>query len=179
MAKVPKSRPKLSRSEVEELLKKFAVEDTVIVVGIRGYYSRSMGDNPDNERSIYDDALFILSDDVFVAYNANTDPSVYKKGIANLKPGVWRYKPGKHKINSPKGYPAFVQAATVTVFRDGVGDDTGFFGINIHRGSYNSTSSEGCQTIYPDQWESFRSTLMDQLKRHNQVTFPYVLIEAN
>lgn len=150
-----------------------------MVLGIRGYYKKTMGNPLTNDRGIYDDALFILSDDVFAAFNANTDPSVERPGIANLKTGVWRYKPGIHKINSPKRYPAFVQAGKVTVNRDGKGDDTGFFGINIHRGGYHTTSSEGCQTIYPDQWESFRALLNDQLKRYDQSDFPYVLIDSS
>jgi hypothetical protein len=59
--------------------------------------------------------------------------------------------------------------------RDNRGEDTGWFGINIHKGGYNSTSSLGCQTIYPTQWQSFINTVYDQLKRYKQTKLPYVL----
>lgn len=171
------NKPKLTQEEALKLLIPYPNTDSVQVLGIRGYYKTTMGNPVKNDRGIYDDALFILSPDTFAAFNANTDPSVYRKHIATLKTGMWRYKPGKHKINSPDGYPAFVQADKVTVARDGEPDDTGYFGINIHRGGYNSTSSIGCQTIYPAQWDSFHATLTDQLKRFNQKAFYYVLIE--
>lgn len=169
--------PKLTQAEAQALLKPLDIIEPVKVLGIRGYYKKTMGNPVKNDRGIYDDALFTLSPDIFSAYNANTDPSITREGIATLKLGLWRYKPGKHKINSPQGYPAFVQARKVTVLRDGKDEETGYFGINIHRGGYNSTSSLGCQTIYPTQWDSFRSTLMDQLKRYKQKEFSYVLIE--
>src|SRR5690606_16180886 len=121
------------------------------------------------------DALFIITPDYFMAYNGNTDPSKYREGIAVLKAGVWRYKPGKHKINSPDGYPAFVQAQKVTVVRDGKGEDTGWFGINIHRGGKWTTSSAGCQTIIEPQWKEFHASLNAALKLHRQKDFPLVL----
>jgi len=135
-----------------------------------------MGKPGVNDRGIYDDAVFIISPDKFISFNNNTDPSNYKDGIAVLKTGVWRYRPGKHKINSPHGYPAFVQAGPVTVIRDKKGPDTGWFGINIHRGGIG-TGSLGCQTLPIDQWDEFRSTLMKQLEAYKQKDFPYILIE--
>lgn len=172
------TQPKLTQEEALALLAPINLPDVVKILGIRGYYKKTMGNPLKNDRGIYDDALFIISPDVFAAYNANTDPSVTRKGIANLKAGIWWYKPGKHKINSPNGYPALVQADKVTVIRDEVGEDTGWFGINIHRGSYNYTSSIGCQTIYPNQWDSFKTTVYDQLNRYNQKKVPYILIES-
>ena len=91
-----------------------------------------------------------------------------------------------HKFDLHKGkYLALCQrAGEVTVTRDGDPPypDTGDFGINIHKGSYNSTSSEGCQTIHPDQWESFISMAKDQARRYfgdawQKKVVPYVLIE--
>lgn len=172
------NKPKLTQAEALAILNKYSLTDPVQLLGIRGYYKKTMGSPVSNDRGIYDDSIFIVSPYIFASFNANTDPSAFRKGIANLKPGVWWYKPGKHKINSPTGYPALVQADKVTVYRDGVGDDTGFFGINIHRGGYNSTSSLGCQTIYPTQWDSFINTVYDQLKRYGAKKTPYVLTEA-
>ena len=102
--------------------------------------------------------------------------------MATLKPGLWIV----HKFDLHRGkYLALCQRlGEVTVVRDGSPDydDSGNFGINIHRGSYNSTSSEGCQTIHPTQWESFITLAQDQAKRHfgsrwNKVAIPYILIE--
>lgn len=59
--------------------------------------------------------------------------------------------------------------------------DTGRFGINIHKGGYNGTYSEGCQTVHPSQWESFIALAVDQSKRYFGATWqskviPYVLL---
>ena len=93
-----------------------------------------------------------------------------------LKPGVWRYQKGKHKRNSPFGYMAFVQAAPVTVVRDQKGEDTGFFGINIHAGGIGTTSSLGCQTVYKLQWLEFRSLVYAEMAKANVTKIPYVLV---
>jgi len=173
---IPANRPRLTESEARKILAKEKVSG-VAVIGIRGYYTQSMGDPTKNDRGIYDDALFIVSPDAFIAFNGNTDPSISRHRVAVLKEGVWQYRIGIHGLSKPKAqqYQAYVQAAPVTVIRDGVGPDTGWFGINIHRGGNNTTSSLGCQTIPPAQWESFRTTLNAQLKRHNQKTFSYIL----
>lgn len=178
---LPAAKPKATSHEVAEMVRRAApqVTDAVLVVGKRGYYARTMGPTPGNDRGIYDDALFIVWPEGLAAFNGNVDPAAWRPGIASLKPGVWRYKPGQHGITFKRAgypYPAFVQAAPVTVARDGQGDDTGWFGINIHRGSNASTSSLGCQTVPPKQWDFFRDTLNAALKRHGQKTFPYILI---
>lgn len=179
MSMLPPSRPKASRTEIEKAIKKAKITDSVVLVGDRGYYERTMGDPTKNDRKIYDDALFIVSPEAFVSFNANVDPSVYRRGVAVLEPGVWRYKPGSHGISFNRPgypYPAFVQAAEVTVRRDGVGLDTGWFGINIHKGSNTTTSSLGCQTVPPAQWDLFRDLLNRELKANKQKTFPYLLL---
>lgn len=191
---LPKTgKPRLSTAELEKLLEPFAMDRTrhpLIVVGFRGYYRNTMGAPGVNDRGIYDDALFLYSPSVFAAFNGNTDPSAYRKGkgtgsgkgIATLKPGAWFV----HKFDKHKGkYLALCQRlGPVTVIRDGDPpyDDTGEFGINIHRGGYKTTSSEGCQTIHPDQWESFIALAVDQAKRYhgdkwNKAVIPYVLLE--
>lgn len=159
--------------------------DAVILIGIRGYYRDSMGEKKKNDRGIYDDALFWLNlkTGFLASYNANTDPSAYrrgvgtgaKKGMASLKCGVWRYQKGTHK-----GYEAFTQAAKVTVTRDGIDGDydhSGWFGINIHRGGTSGTSSLGCQTLPASQWQDFKDTGYQLLTKSGQKTFPYILVE--
>lgn len=178
---LPAAKPKATLAEVSAMLRRAApdLQDPVILFGQRGYYARSMGPTPGNDRGIYDDALFIIWPDGFAAFNANTDPSIWRPRVATLKPGIWRYKPGSHGItfNRPGyPYPAFVQAGPVTVRRDKAGDDTGWFGINIHRGSERTTSSLGCQTLPPKQWDFFRDTLNGALKRAGVKSFPYVLV---
>ena len=49
--------------------------------------------------------------------------------------------------------------------------------INIHRGGYNTTSSLGCQTIHPSQWEAFIALAYLEMDRAGQKTIPYLLVE--
>lgn len=191
---VPAEKPGLSKSELHSLMAPYNIDRIkypLVVVGIRGYYKNSMGAPNVNDRGMYDDAIFIDSAQATVAYNGNTDPSAYrlgtgtgpKKGIASLNPGAWFV----HRFDLHKGkYLALCQrAGVVTVTRDGTPPyaDTGFFGINIHRGSYHTTSSEGCQTIHPSQWDSFITLAEDQARRYSggswkSLVVPYILIVA-
>ena len=202
---IPISKPKLTRTA---LLKRLAAHISVkaidpttelIIVGIRGYFKKTMGNPTKNDRGIYDDALFILSPDCCAAFNGNTDPAEYRpgfssehktKGIASLAPGVWRvYKFANHTPadtqRSP--YPAICQrAGKVTVWRDsedGAYEDVGNFGINIHKGGINRVSSVGCQTVPPDQWDEFLDSAVRLAKsihgegNWKKMVYPYVLIE--
>ena len=173
----PSDKPEAQRDFIESLLHEAGVTDKVALVGRRGYYRDSMGVKGKNDRGIYDDAIFVVSPNLFAAYNANTDPSRGRPGMAVLKPGVWRYKIGVHGLSKPKAqqYKALVQAAEVVVVRDGRGDDRGYFGINIHRGGNTTTGSEGCQTIVPDQWASFIATVEAEMKEFGQTSLPYLL----
>jgi lysozyme len=187
----PKSKPQRGLDWILGTidLKKVPTSEKVFLVGVRGYFRDSMGKKGANDRGIYDDAAFWVERDSgrIHQYNFNTDPSSYRKGrgtgkykgMATLKCGVWLYKPGTHNGSSP--HPAFRQAANVTVLRDGdegFYEDAGMFGINIHRGGYNGTSSLGCQTVPPKQWSDFKKTGDALLKKHKQRTFRYVLIET-
>jgi lysozyme len=161
---------------VEKLARAAGVKTGTYLVGIRGYYH---ADHSDNQRGIYDDAIFLVTPQDFVSFNANVDPSVFRTGIAKLKAGVWMYQPGIHGLSKPKDrqYTALVQAAEVTVIRDGKGPDTGYFGINIHRGSHSSTSSLGCQTIAPQQWDAFISLVRRAINASGRAVIPYLLNE--
>lgn len=177
-ALLPATRPRLSR---EDSLARLAaagvmrIPQEVVVMALRGYYQDATSSN---QRGIYDDAMVIFGSDHYSTYNANVDPSVFRTHIAKLKPGVYEYQIGIHGLSKSKArqYQAYVQASEVTVIRDGEGEDTGWFGINLHRGGDSGTSSLGCQTIPPVQWTAFNATLKDQLARRGQATFRYVLI---
>lgn len=155
---VPPATPKLGREKVLELVTEAGHELPAFpfLVGQRGYYSRTMGPTAGNDIAIYDDALFLVERMGMIAYNFNADPGAHAPGMANLKPGLWLYRPGIHNISKdPKTHPhyeALVQAAPVVVVRDGQGEDRGLFGINIHCGGWNVVSSLGCQTVPPAQW---------------------------
>jgi lysozyme len=140
-----------------------------------------MGKPDQNDRGIYDDALFIIGPRTFESFNANTDPSIWRPGIATLVPGVHWYKPGNHGISKPGGgYPAFRPATpdeALPVYRDGQARKSEGIAINIHRGGYTTTSSAGCQTIHPDQWDHFHRTLTLALVTSKQKRFPYILTD--
>lgn len=194
MPNTPSERPRLSSSALRALIEPFAIDRDkypMVIVGIRGYYKNLMGAPGVNDRGMYDDAIFIDTVQATVAYNGNTDPSSSRtgsgtgksKGMATLNPGAWFV----HRFDLHRGkYLALCQrGGPVTVTRDGNPPypDTGHFGINIHRGGYNTTSSEGCQTIHPAQWESFIQLAEDQTKRYfpknwKSAVIPYILLEA-
>lgn len=191
MSNVPSARPRMTEADLLARVKPLGItgSDKLFVVGVRGYYRDTMGKVGANDRGIYDDAIFIVAPGQhFSAYNGNTDPSKVRdgegtgagKGMASLKPGLWR----AHQFGAHKGqYPALIQTGgKVTVSRDGNPpyDDSGYFGINIHKGGFNGTSSEGCQTIHPDQWAAFMANMDDLAKRLGlrSAVIPYALIDA-
>lgn len=195
----PAARPKMTRAalmaEVAQRHGARMLEYPLLIVGVRGYYRDTMGAVGRNDRAIYDDAIFVVAPEAFAAFNANTDPSGYRKGkgtgagkgMASLNPGVWPvYRLGVHRAGTKGGHEALRQdGGPVTVTRDGDPpyEHSGMFGINIHRGGWNSTSSEGCQTIPPDQWPAFITMVTDQVKRlaaatWRRETIPYVLLEG-
>jgi lysozyme len=177
---VPGNKPQLTKADAEKILTAHSLSKyPVKILGIRGYYKKTMGNPLKNDVGIYDDALFVVSDKVFMSFNANTDPSVLRPGIAQLKPGLHLYKRGNHGISRPGGgYPALRPATPgerLPVLRSGK-DDYGI-AINIHKGSLTHTSSEGCQTLYPSQWGEFITTIYQLTKSAGQEVIPYVLVE--
>ena len=175
---VPKSKPRQPADVTQRILRAGGVPPgTVALLGVRGYYRDTMGQPGKNDRGIYDDAIFLVSPSVHAAFNANTDPSIFRPHIASLVPGLWQYKIGTHGLSKPKAlrYTALVQAAEVEVSRDQETAERGWFGINIHRGGRNGTSSLGCQTIHPDQWPAFIALVQAELRRAGQKAIPYLL----
>ena len=197
MSKIlPPTKPRLSSTLLKECLQKKGYNLNsfdIIIIGIRGYYLQSMGNPTKNDRNIYDDAIYVLTKNVSVSFNANPVPSGYRKGtgkgsnkgMATLKTGLWMaHQFGVHNASKPSRHDALIQiGGTVTVTRDGNPDydDSGYFGINIHKGVRNSTGSEGCQTIHPDQWDGFYNLVLSEAKRiygnkfKNKI-IPYLLV---
>ena len=189
----PSSRPQASLSKVTAVaLRAWQKAGNAsplpdfLLVGVRGYFSQSIG-APGNDISAYDDALFLVTPTGFSAWNANVDPSRYGinknaggKMMARLKTGCWKMISRMHRGK----YQAFGQGEfPVTVERiaaDGsiAQTETGRFGIDLHLGGDNGTSSEGCQTVPPEQWEDFRKTLNSALHLHNASYFHYLLIDG-
>lgn len=190
---LPLNKPQITRREaLEKYLPERSI-DECLLLGVRGYYLNTMGERNKNDRAIYDDAIFIISPSIFLSYNANTDPSRYginakiNKGMAVLQAGEYLYQIGKHGINRErqtngrvKAYTALVQKSPVNVLRDGKNSiESGMFAINIHRGGNTTTSSEGCQTILPVQWDEFISIVQGEMKRLKQKDIKYILVEEN
>jgi hypothetical protein len=193
-AALPATKPRVTREQLMAAIRQRHPGFTpgeLLVVGVRGYYRDTLGAVGKNDRAMYDDALFVVTDDAFVAFNGNTDPSGYRKGagkgagkgMASLNPGVWPV----YRLDLHQGkYLALCQrAGPVTVTRDGSPPypDTGMFGINIHKGGINSTSSEGCQTVPAAQWPAFIALVTDQAKRlfgaaWKQQAITYVLLDG-
>jgi lysozyme len=177
------NRPQQSREVTERLLRERGVLDVACLVGERGYFLNTMGEPGENDRDIYDDAIFLITPTCFMSWNANVDPSPYQTGVASLVPGVYTFALDVHGKSKPKSlqYPCLQQYGDVTVRRDGPNGgtlDKGDFAIQIHRGSYDSTSSLGCQTIPPDQWCSFMPIVVEQMKRHGlNNKIKYVLLD--
>lgn len=191
---IPPSKPRMGFSELKPKVEAAGLrldQHALFVVGVRGYYANTMG-VPGNERGIYDDAIFLVSPSHFSAYNANTDPARRRpgrgfgkdRGMARLQPGVWVvYRFDIHGSKTDPHFALCQRGGDVLVMRDGYPDyeHRGSFGINIHRGGRTRTSSIGCQTIPPSQWEGFINSAADQARRYHgsawkQTNIPYVLL---
>lgn len=199
---VPPALPQLPKRDAEATLAKFGVKEPIALLGVRGYYRDTMGKAGQNDRGIYDDAIFVVSPVAFLGVNANTDPSAdpaqARIGLATLEPGLWRFRQGLHGISRGHPYPALVQTGVFVVRRDGTegyaagvqherwGECLGggrwrgsYFAINNHKGAYTTTSSEGCQTVFPEQWDRYLALVEAEMERYDQRTIAYCLIEAS
>lgn len=191
---VPPAPPQVTRAMIDAWIRELATPDREraltylgamgpVIVGRRGYYRDSLGKAGVNERGIFDDAIVVVGTAVLEAFNANTDPATFKVGMATLVPGVWHYKLGIHGLSKPKErqYRALVQAAPVTVERDGATfgapriRDTGYFGINQHAAGNYETLSAGCQTIYKPQWPTYLALVEDLMADAGAESIPYIL----
>lgn len=173
-------KPELTEEDFKRIVatKKalIGVEFELFLYGVRGFFPK-IGPTAGNDRGIYDDAIFLMDSFGWESWNANTDPSKHRPGIAVLRPGVWFFKKGKHGYSRGNPYPALVQATDFAIVRDGGKLETGQFMINIHKGGNYETGSEGCQTIVKDQWPSFIDSVYRKMEKYDQPMIPYILAE--
>jgi len=153
------------------------------------------------EQESFDDwiTVFYLSDGRwnYFAFPGTTDPGSFYlhepisvSGTAILKPGQYR---GSHKVGKHKNYKALQQQKPVTVFRDnnrdgylntdGMPQETGMFGINIHRSNAHRPStlvgkwSAGCQVLQDPVHFNFLMELCETAATQYSNSFTYTLLE--
>lgn len=195
-------QPKLSR-----ILTVMRSKGYKVFTGAKGIDLNIVGIRSSSRKSgQFDDWLTVFWIDgktgqwVYHAWPATTDPGssfltkpirkVRHKGTAILKPGQYRscYKIGKHR----KKYTALVQCGKVTVFRDNDRDEildtdgdqeTGKYGINIHRAHYRDVLQEvgrhsaGCQVFQdPRDFATFMGFVRKSARRFGN-RFTYTLLE--
>ncbi len=196
------TRPKLTEARVREILATAGVptdSEPVALLGVRGYYRDTKGEPGKNDVGIYDDAMFLVGPGVFKAVAANTDPSRlgWNPGVgkpyAMLMPGLWYFRRGAHKGKTPALRQCTdEEAAELGIPNDGeflvervhgIGDprnyrERDYFAINIHSGGVSTTSSWGCQTIPPEDFEDFMLAVWEGSKRAGQGRIPYLLVDG-
>jgi hypothetical protein len=146
-----------------------------------------------NEKDKFDDQMYLINGPMQQIFTCTTNPGTHwlknllnPSGCAVLKPGQYvdSWKLGLHQGK----YEALVQAKPITVYRDADKDDlaeeqgkedTGMFGINIHRANLNAVSSiidkwsAGCQVLNnPKEFY----TLLSACKASGKKAFTYTLL---
>jgi lysozyme len=105
MSIIPGNRPKQTREQTQKILENFrsngVFTHNLKILGVRGYFKSTMGDPNVNDISMYDDAIFVISDSgLFMSFNGNVDPSKAKQGVATLvAPQMVMYRVGIHGIS--------------------------------------------------------------------------------
>lgn len=172
----PAGRPKQTREKTLEILAADGISPIgeVVLLGVRGYYKDSMGVKDKNDQAMYDDALFVVGPDVFKSFNFNTDPQKAGQNKAMLDAGLYRFYRGKHKMryNALRPYPEGVKLPCT---RDGVKSMCSH--TNIHKGGFKDTFSEGCQTIWPEQYSEAMNLIYSEMNKYKQSTIAYLLKE--
>lgn len=175
---VPPSRPKATWDDIANHLAAAGISITAekaVIVGVRGYYLRTMGKPYVNDRNLYDDAMFIITPQSLAAFNCNVDPSRYREGIATLVAGIYSVVKHRHK-----GKYKALQIVRDTVKRDKrSGLDTGRHGINFHYGGDNDTWSEGCMTFPQSQYWQFQGLVYELMDTHGMREMKYLLVEES
>ncbi len=133
----------------------------------------------------------------YFAFPATTDPGLFYrksplsvKGTAVMKPGQYR---GAYMVGKHRGYKALQQKGKITVYRDsnkndtidtlGMIEETGLYGVNIHRSNAHRPSIEvgkwsaGCQVLQDPDHFAFLMKLCDRAVEKFPNSFTYTLLE--
>lgn len=169
---IPKSRPQITKEEALQVAQHNYGNNVppLLIIGVRGYYPKSMGATEVNDFNLYDDAAILIGDNVFKTFNFNTDPSfLIKKGreMAVLDTGKYKFYRGKHKgkYNALRAYP---EGIVLPCTRNGKKSTCRY--INIHKGGMNPSSagitwSEGCPSVPTSQWNEFIETVYSNMTK--------------
>jgi|CXWL01.1.fsa_nt_gi lysozyme len=177
MAIVPSKRPQQTREETAAIFAQNLVtppDNGVILLGVRAYYADTFGRKDKNDQGVYDDAVFIYSPTVHRGFNFNTDPQKAGQKKAMLAAGKYEFYKGRHK-NKYNALRPFPEGKQLPCTRDGVTSLCSH--TNIHKGGFSDTFSEGCQTLYPTQWNEFINLVYAEMTKYGQKTIRYLLIE--
>lgn len=182
-------KPKINDAETDMLVRQHftaATEPVILLVGIRGYFLNTVGKAGVNDINVYDDAMIVRHrGDNVATFNANTDPSKQRTGLAQLKVGVYQFYKGRHKnrLDAFRAYPEGVKLPCTRETANGVWDGEAQF-INIHDGGDSDTWSAGCQTlpgakskIYGNQFGAFRDLVYKLMDKEQALTVTYLLLE--
>lgn len=196
--------PSFTRTEAEAMQKEAGL-DAVMILGYRSKKSK-FGEYDDTLAIISPNGYMEFKANTLPSVNKNgiavLQPGTYKykQGLHGIN-HVSANTSFDQKVlawlsqNKPKDVPpslnpagvllpyyAFRQAGPVTLFRIGAtkteteADPAKYPFIDIHHGGWNLTSSEGCQTIFPDKWDIFRLRGYANMNAYGQDSILYHLV---
>jgi hypothetical protein len=191
-----------SAPSVDEIIKVMTRKNHAVFSNSKGHDLNIVGIRTSSmEEERFNDWLtvFYVFDDVwnYFAFPVTTDPGTFYcknplsvKGTAVLKPGQYR---GAYQIGKHRGYKALQQQNNMTVYRDanrdnildttGMTEETGMFGINIHRAHSHRPAtvvgkwSAGCQVFQDPDHFQFLLALCERGKEKFTNSFTYTLLE--
>ena len=194
----------MNSPKVEQIINVIKKKNYKIFTSPKGHDLNLVGiRTADNKASSFNDWLtvFYMFEKVwnYFAFPATTDPGLFYrksplcvKGTAVMKPGQYR---GAYMVGKHKGYKALQQKDTITVYRDsnkndtidtlGMIEETGLYGVNIHRSNAHRPSVEvgkwsaGCQVIQDPDHFGFLMQLCDRALEKFSNSFTYTLLEES